>query len=153
MPDRKVISDETIVVTINGKSYPTKLYDGVQRFVPDPAVEELVRVAGEHMELIGRPARNFYHLIPDELKHSEHANPIVNMMVDRNTYGYFGLNELAVALHTGEATLEDYIDFGPLHGWSVGGYCDSIDSTLSNLGYEDEAAEEAFQIHNPLWED
>ena len=161
----EVEEDREITVTVNGVPHATKLYNGVQRFVPEPAVEKLVKLAIDHMGMRGRAPQNFYHLIPEELKAGTHANPAVNLLVERNKHSYMGLNELAVALHHGEVSLEDYIQFGTLHGYSVAGYEDSIYSVLSNMdvlyALEDEDDEDAyyaevekhFKLHNPRWEE
>lgn len=39
--------EQTIIVKVNGKEYPTQLYDGVQRFVPNAIVEHIVDQAYE----------------------------------------------------------------------------------------------------------
>lgn len=33
------VSEQVIMVTVNGKEYPTRLYNGVQRFVPNEIVQ------------------------------------------------------------------------------------------------------------------
>lgn len=156
-------ANTAIPVVVNGKSYSTHLFGGVQRFDPDPAVLELVDLSMKHFGNYGRPGTPFYHLIPEELK-AGHPNAVVRHMVEENRSAYCGLNEVVLALHSGAFAVEDYIEFETFHGLSVGGFVDAVTSQLSNLGlcgsyidpedgeeYEDYG--EHFSIENPLWED
>jgi len=153
-----------LMVMVNGKERPTQLYEGVQRFVPDPAVERLVNLCLDSFGLYGRPGRNFYEEIPASLKGNSHDNPVVNHIVEANRYGYYGLNEVVLSLHDGTISVSDWIDFQTLHGGSLGYFYDSVTSQLSNLGlgvpyidpedgeaYEDFS--EYFTLDNPLWEE
>lgn len=156
--------DEDVMVTINGKQYRTNLYDGVQRFVPDMDVLKMMDLAMKHFGLHGRAGTFFGDKIPESLQGGTHPNAVVNYIVERNNHSYFGLNELAVALHNEEVELEDYIEFETLHGWSISGYYDTVTSKLSNLDlgevYEDEEDGEeyedfsaVFTLSNPNWEE
>lgn len=35
------VSEELVMVTVNGRDYPTRLYNGVQRFVPNAIIEHI----------------------------------------------------------------------------------------------------------------
>lgn len=148
-----------IMVTVNGTAYPTQLHRGVQRFVPDPEVELLVELALQHS---GSHPTSFYASIPEGLQ--AHPNSVVRYMVEQNETGYCSLNELVLALHRREINLDDWIEFHVLHGYSVSGLCDAVESQLSNMGlgvpYTDPADGEEYEdyslwftVVNPLWED
>lgn len=150
---------DEITVLVNGRPFQTEIVDGVQRFVGEQAVKELVRLA---IEGYNQGKLDFSDKIPQALKAAPHPNAVVCHMVEANEVGYYGLNEVAVDFYEGLFTLEELIEFETLHGWSVSGFYDSITSRLSNLDlgeqYYDEADGEyyenfdgVFTIENPLW--
>lgn len=60
------------------------------------------------------------------------------------------LNTIVIKVLEGAIPLEDYIEFSTMHGYSVGGFCDSIDTLLDNFPGE---TEDWFVIENPLWDE
>jgi len=111
---------EPIMVKVNGKEYATQLYNGVQRFVPNRVVEYMMDNEAKEFELNRGPGRS--------------GND---------------LNTIAIKVLEGVIPLEDYIEFQTMHGYSVAGFCDSIDSFIDNFAGE---AEDLFTVENPLWE-
>lgn len=112
--------DQPVMVKVNGKEYPTQMYNGVQRFVPNSIIEYMV----------DNEARIF----------NKNGGP-----------GITGndLNTIAIKVLRGELSFEDYVAFSTMHGYSVSGFCDSIESMVDNF---DGDADEWFTIENPLWE-
>lgn len=75
------------------------------------------------------------------------------------TYLYKGVqrfepNELAMDVLQKRISLEDYIAFYTMFGYSVDGFCDALES---HIGFNEHIypgeIEDYFTIENPLWED
>lgn len=113
--------DQPVMVKVNGKDYPTQLYNGVQRFIPNRVVEYMVNNEINEFNRNRGP--------------SQSGND---------------LNTIVIKVLEGVIPLEDYIEFSTMHGYSVGGFCDSIDSLLDNFPGE---PEDWFVIENPLWDE
>lgn len=129
-----------MIVKVNGVEYETHIVEGVQRFVADPAVATLVR------QILTARTQGVAVEVPEGL--DEHYNAVVRRMAERNSVEYYGLNELTVDLHRGKVIFEDWIEFSTLHGLSVCGFMDSVESQASNMGLDF-----TLEVENPLWED
>jgi hypothetical protein len=77
------------------------------------------------------------------------ANKAVEFLVEANG---LALNGLVMAMLNGEIPLEDYIVFHTMHGYSVGGFVDALESNIGlNPDIFPGAIEDYFTIENPLW--
>lgn len=70
-------------------------------------------------------------------------NEAVSFIVDSNPYV---LNDLAVAVVNGDVSLDDYIAFGTMHGYSVSGFTDSISSIVDMNPHIFSPADDHFRI-------
>lgn len=82
------------------------------------------------------------------------SNTIVEAMVDsslehRNAPGVFTINDVTELFFEGKFTLREYAEFSMLHGYSVGGFEEIMDSKYSGLELD---WEQYYELINPLWE-
>lgn len=115
--------DQPVMVKVNGKDYPTQLYDGVQRFIPNKIVEYVV-------------------------------NQSIKAFSQRKDTLGTDLNSILIKVLNGELPFEDYIEFQIMHGYSVTGLADAIESNVSfNEHLFPGEIEDWFVIENPLWDE
>lgn len=94
-------------VTVDGKSYPTVMVDGVQRFVENKAVSWFMWQAS--------------------LLNPNDPDPIRRGRLDPHSKA--NLNTLALEMHRGWSfTKRDYMEFLMMTGYSVCGFADAVPS-------------------------
>lgn len=110
---------EVIIVAIGEREFETALdHNGVQRFLPhDQTPEGLANLMSDWDNFL--EGMKFGDTIPN---------------------GIYTPNDLAIAFHQGEWTVDEILSYQTASGYSVSG--------LSELSYFDD-----LEIRNPLWED
>lgn len=85
---------------------------------------------------------------------NEAVYAFVSNNIESPRSGEYTLNELAMDMLKQRVSLEDYISFYTMFGYSVEGFCDALESTIGlNYHIFPGDVEDYFKVENPLWTD
>lgn len=85
---------------------------------------------------------------------NEAVYAFVNSNIDSPTRGEYTLNELALDVLEKRVSLEDYIAFYTMIGYSVSGFVNALESIIGlNCHLFPGDVEDYFKVENPLWTD